>query len=462
MGGVLWTTEHMTQATHGVLHAPQSTQDNTPIPPITGMSIDSRSLSQGDAFIALVGDNFDGHDYVHSAHKAGASIAIVSQKIDCPIAQIVVPDTTQALIDLGQHRIQNSTAKIIAITGSVGKTGTKEGLAHILSAQGKTHATLGNLNNHLGLPLTMARMPLDTSYGIFELGMNHAGEMTHLSQMLNPHVAVITTIAPVHMEFFNSVADIATAKAEIWSGLAPNSPAIMPLNCPHHDILYTTAVAHDLLPVVCGDTAHCAVQYLNSTVTNTGSQVTITVDGKPINYTIGALGQNWIDNSLLMAGVLHAVGANVTDGMAQLATLTAPAGRGKITPTTVNNTPITVIDDSYNASITSMKNAIAIADSMPAKRRVAVLGCMLELGNTAPDYHQQVGDCLANSTFDYVYAIGDHAQHYLSQTQGEHFATMEQAIPSIMDDLQPDDLILVKGAHGSHVHTLIPHLNINA
>ena len=332
----------------------------------------------------------------------------------------------------------------------------------MLCQQGKTHATAGNLNNHIGLPLTMARMPQDADYGIFELGMNHAGEMTTLTTMLRPHVAVITTIAPVHLEFFNSVAHIAHAKAEIWTGLPKNAPAIMPLNCPHHDILRETALKQGLRPVICGNTPDCDIAIQHSTSTQSGSSITATVGEQSVCYTIGTLGQNWIDNSLLMLAVLYEIGADIPAGMATLSTLSAPKGRGEFVYLTINNNPICVVDDSYNASVTSMQNAIAILQSVPTPRRVAVLGCMLELGHKSVALHQQVGDTLANSAVDCVHAIGQDAQNYLSTlpatVQGYHYRTVDDAIPPIVNSLQDHDTILVKGSLGSHVHTIVSHL----
>lgn len=462
----LWTIKHIVQATQGVLVPVDSRAGESLLPPhnppITGMSIDSRTLQPRDMFIALSGPNFDGHDYVLSAFERGASVALVSRSVPCAIPQIVVRDTQQALIQLGQYRVGNSTAKIVAITGSVGKTGTKEALYHMLSQQGKTHATAGNLNNHIGLPLSMARMPWDTDYGIFELGMNHPGELRALTTMLCPHVAVITAIAPVHLQFFDSVAHIAHAKAEIWAGLGKNAPAIMPLACPHHDILKQAALKQGLRCVICGSTPDCDVVIQHSIGTPSGSKVWASIGQHAVTYTIGIPGQNWIDNSLLILAVLHEIGADIDAGLASLATLSAPAGRGERLYLAINNTPICVLDDSYNASVTSMQNAIGILHAMPAPRRVAVLGDMLELGPASAALHQQVGHALANSAIDCVHAIGQDAQNYLdflpSTVQGYHHATVAEAIPHIISGLQDHDALLVKGSLGSHVHTIVSHL----
>ena len=455
----LWTVQDIITATNGVF----ATDNVRPEMPITGVSIDSRSIAQGDIFIALCGDNFDGHAYVQSAHENGASVALVNKPIDCPCPQIVVADTEQAMVDLGIYRRHQVNAKIIAITGSVGKTSTKEGLYHILSQQGKTHATLGNLNNHLGLPLTMARMPLDTQYGIFELGMNHAGEIEYLTKMLRPDVAGITTIAPAHIEFFDSLAGIAYAKAEIFAGLKVGAPAIFPNTCEHADILLNEAKKCKLSPLRCGDNAQADIQLLSHSQTPSGSQVSILLDGQPLQYTIGALGHSWVENSLIILALVAAVGADVVTGAQSLIHLKSPAGRGEILSLTKDNTAITVIDDSYNASVISMQNAIDILCSINAKRHVAILGEMLELGNQSQQYHHQIGQYIMESIVGTLYTVGQGARHIdtaLTNTsiKHQHYDNADALQDVLMGQINDGDVILIKGSLGSNVHTLVTYL----
>ena len=459
MTETLWTVQDMITATHGVF----AHDTIRPEHPITGVSIDSRSLAKGDMFIALAGDNFDGHDYVQSAHENGACVAVVSKPIDCPCPQIVVTDTEQAMVDLGVYRRSQVSAKIIAITGSVGKTSTKEGLYHILSRQGKTHANLGNLNNHLGLPLTMARMPLDTDYGIFELGMNRAGEIEYLTKMLRPDVAGITTIAPAHIEFFENLAGIAYAKAEIFAGLAKGSTAVFPNSCDHADILLSEAKKYKLSPIQCGDNAQADIQLLSHSPTPSGSQVEILLDGRQLAYTIGALGHGWVDNSLIILGLVAAVGGDVTLGANVLSDLKSPTGRGEILSLAKNDISITVIDDSYNASVTSMQNAIDILSSIQAPRHVAILGEMLELGDKSQHYHNQIGTYIMESNTDNIITVGHEAKHIdrvLDKTNLNHhyYPNAGDLQRVLMNHISHGDVILIKGSLGSNVHTLVTYL----
>ena len=459
MTQTLWTEQDIIKATQGFF----ANDSIRPEMPITGVSIDSRTLVTGDIFIALVGDNFDGHDYVQSAHADGASIAIVSTPVDCPCPQIVVPDTEQAMINLGIYRRHQVTAKIIAITGSVGKTSTKEGLHHILSQQGKTHANLGNLNNHLGLPLSMARMPLDTQFGIFELGMNHAGEIEYLTKMLRPDVACITMIAPAHIEFFDSLAGIAYAKAEIFAGLPTGATVVFPNDCEHADILLNEAQRHKLLPIQCGNNAQADIQLLSHSQTKTGSQVSILLEGRTLEYSIGALGHSWVQNSLIILGMVAAVGGNVVTGAQSLADLKSPTGRGEILSLSNHDKSITVIDDSYNASVISMQNAIDILSSIDAKRHVAILGEMLELGNQSQQSHTQIGKYIMESIVDSVYTVGDGAKPIdtvLSQSKipHQHYNTADDLQDPLIELINDGDVILIKGSLGSNVHSLATHL----
>ena len=298
----------------------------------TGISIDSRTVAAGDLFIALKGPTFDGHGFVVSALKRGAAGAIVHEAVpesgEYHDRLIVVKDTFLALENLARAARTRTDAKIIAVTGSVGKTGTKEALKLALGLQGPTHATEGNLNNHWGVPLSLARMPAASQFGVFELGMNHAGEIAPLSKLVRPHAAVITTVEAAHLEFFASVADIADEKAAIMSGLEPGGVAVLPSDNQHFARLMGCAKKYGVKTIAFGTGGEATARLFAWSLTPDGTQVCAEFDDERITYDMIVSGRHWALNSIAALAAVRAIGANFHLGAAALARLSAPVGRG--------------------------------------------------------------------------------------------------------------------------------------
>ena len=318
----LWTSAEVTHATAGTCSGSWNA---------AGVSIDSRTVEKGDLFIALKGPNFDGHQFVADALNNGAAAAIVQEPFkdsdNYHDKLVMVKDTFAALQNLGQAARARTTARIVAVTGSVGKTGTKEALKLSLSAQGATHATEGNLNNHWGVPLSLSRMPADTKYGVFELGMNHAGEIAPLSKLVRPHVAVITSVEAVHLEFFNSVAEIADEKSAIMAGLEPEGIVVLPRDNPHYTRLSAAMDNYNCKHAVSfGAGGAAAARLVSWSLTPDGTQVAAEFGGQRITYDMIVSGRHWALNSVAALAAIEALGADLRFGAAALAKLAAPRG----------------------------------------------------------------------------------------------------------------------------------------
>ncbi len=456
----LWTSDEVALAVKGRTETRWSA---------AGISIDSRSVAFGDLFVALKGPNFDGHGFVADALAKGAAAAIVDyipEGLPPGANLLLVRDTFQALNDLGAAARQRCGARVVGVTGSVGKTSTKEMLRQILAAQAPTHASLGNLNNHWGVPLTLARMPVDSHYAVIEMGMNHADEIRPLSKLARPHVAVITTVEAVHLEFFDSVAGIADAKAEIVEGLEPGGIAVLNRDNPYYERLAAAAAKHGADVVSFGEHGEAQSRLIKYAAHPNCSCVAAEVLGQAITYKIGVPGRHWVLNSLAVLAAAQVLGADLAQAGLALASITAPKGRGERHLRDWRDGQIEIIDDSYNASPASMRAAFTVlAMAKPSSsrgRRIAVLGDMLELGPEAPAAHSGLAEALQQSSIDLVFTAGPMMQGLHEalpvKLRGVHAANSEALIDGLRGAIRAGDVLLVKGSLGSRMGRVVENL----
>ena len=432
----------------------------------TGVSIDTRSLVPGDLFVAVHGPNHDGHDFVATALQRGAAAAMVDRAIlQLPARPplLVVADTLAGLAGLGAAGRNRSAAQIVAVTGSVGKTGTKEALRLALASSGPTYASAGGLNNHWGAPLALARLPPDACYGVFELGMNHRGEIADLTRLVRPHVAVITTVEPVHLGFFPSVEAIADAKAEIFRGLEPGGVAVLNRDNPHYARL-AAAARHAGAVEILGFGTHpeSAARLVDCVLDSRGSTVEAVITGSTLRFRVPVPGRHWVMNALAVLTATQAAGAAVGPAAEALAELKPLPGRGRRDKLAWRGGTLTVIDESYNASPPSMRAALAVlADTEPGAgaRRVAVLGDMLELGDASEGLHRELADPLAAAGVDRVFLVGEAiaALHEVlpEGKRGGLWRSPEEAMPALLRFLKPGDVVTIKGSRGVRVSRIV-------
>ena len=462
MTTALWTSAEIQLAVSGRLqgHAWKA----------TGVSIDSRSVAAGDLFIALTGPNHDGHDHVASALQAGAAAALVHRipdgvAHDAPL--VVVGDTFRALEDLGKASRSRSDARIVAVTGSVGKTGTKEMLLVALSAQGPTHASVGSFNNHWGVPLSLARMPRNSHFAIFELGMNHRGEIAPLTRMVRPHVAMVTTVESVHMAFFKDTGEIADAKAEIFLGVEKGGSVILPRDNPHFSRL---AVAASAAGISRSHGFGCHIdseaRLLDCGVDPTSTAIFALLGDHAIGYRVGVSGRHWALNSLAVLLAVADLGGDMEWAAQTLKTLVPPKGRGERHHIGFAGSTIEIIDESYNASPVSVRAAIAtLAAAKPAKgaRRIAVLGDMLELGDGSADLHAGLAETMESWKIDLVFTAGPlmaNLFHALpAARRGGHAEDADGVVPLIKAALAAGDVVMIKGSAGSRMGRVVKALS---
>jgi UDP-N-acetylmuramoyl-tripeptide--D-alanyl-D-alanine ligase len=434
-----------------------------------GVSIDSRTVGTGDLFVALAGPKFDGHDFVAGALARGGAAAVVAKqppKVEADAKLLLVADTQAALEALGRAARARAQGRIIAITGSVGKTGTKEALKTVLARQARAFASSGSLNNHWGVPLSLSRMPADSDYGIFELGMNHPGEIDALTRMVRPHVAVITTIEPAHLGFFPSVEAIADAKAEIFRGVERGGAAILNRDNPHYARLAKAAQDCGITNVIgFGAQNEAAVRLVKFELHESSSTVTANVMGEAIDYTIGSAGKHWIMNSLAVLAAVRAAGGDVRAAATSLASLAPLAGRGERHRVTIAGGSFTLIDESYNASPASMRAAFAVLGSTQPEmggRRIAVLGDMLELGTESQSLHASLAQPLIEAGTDLVFTLGNE-MHALDDAlpaarRGGHADNVGALATLLGERVRAGDIVTVKGSHGSKLYELVATL----
>lgn len=461
----LWTAAELADAVQGAAsgHLAPGTDGD-----ITGVSIDSRTVGPGEAFLALVGPNFDGHDYVGKALAQGAGLAVVARRpagLAADAALVVVDDTQAALERLGAGARARARARIVAVTGSVGKTSTKEALAHCLADQGRTHWATGSFNNQWGVPLSLARMPRDSDFGVFELGMNHAGEIRALAAQVRPEVAIITTIEPAHLEYFSGIEAIADAKAEIFEGMAPGATAILNRDNPMFDRLAAAGRARDLTIVSFGEHAAADARLVSVTLDAEASEVKADFDGRTVHYRLGVPGKHLVLNSLAVLAAVQALGADLRQAADALGTLAGLAGRGKRMTIAVAGGPATLIDESYNASPAAMRAAFAVlAAQRPTGtgRRIAVVGDMRELGTEGAALHRDLAAPLAASGVDLVFACGPLMRNLFdalpAALRGSHRETAAELAPIVAGALGAGDIVTIKGSLGTRMADIVKPL----
>jgi UDP-N-acetylmuramoyl-tripeptide--D-alanyl-D-alanine ligase len=457
---VLWTADEAAAATGGRATRPWDA---------VGVSIDSRTVRPNQLFVALKGPNFDGHAFVAAALGAGAAAALV-ERVPESLAQdaplLVVDDTMAALEGLGQAARRRSGATFLAVTGSVGKTGTKEMLRLALGTRGATYASAGNLNNQWGVPLSLANMPRDCAFAVFELGMNHAGEIGPLSQQVRPRVGIITTVEPAHLEFFPSIEAIADAKAEIFDGMDGQGVAVLNHDNPQFARLADRAAARGVGRIVgFGRHAEAQARLIECAPGATASRVVAEILGERVDYRLQMPGIHWALNSLAVLAAAKSVGADLPAAAAALAQLQPLKGRGQRLKIVVGGGVIEVIDESYNASPAAMRAAFQVlAQTRPTTggRRIAVLGDMRELGETARLLHADLAPDLKAARADLVFTCGPlmewlHAS--LPETmRGTHAPDSRALVPLVLDAVRAGDVVLVKGSLGSRMAPIVEAL----
>jgi UDP-N-acetylmuramoyl-tripeptide--D-alanyl-D-alanine ligase len=436
--------------------------------PVTSLSIDSRSLGRGEGFVAIRGPNRDGHSFVEAALGSGAACAIVDRSFPAGDEErlVRVGDTLEALNALGRAgRARATDTVVIAVTGSVGKTGTKEALRLTLAPSGSVHASVKSYNNHWGVPLSLGNMPKDVRFGVFEIGMNHAGEIDVLTRLVRPHIAIVTTVAPVHLGFFRSVEDIADAKAEIFHGLEPAGTAIINRDNPLYERLKRHAEQHGARIVSFGETEGADARVLAIELKPDGSEVRADVLGEVVSYRLGAPGRHVVQNSLAVLAAVKLADADLGAAARALADLRAQAGRGGRTLFPGRGGNIAIIDESYNANPASMRAALATLGLTPRyefKRRVAVLGDMLELGTQGAKLHQELAEVVDGAGVDVVFACGELMgslyQALPAGRRGAYARTAEDLLPLLTAGVGPGDVIMVKGSLGSRMGPLVEAL----
>lgn len=466
MSQPLWTIDEIARACGGSAEGDISQ-------PVTGVSIDSRSLSPGDLFVPL-SDKRDGHEFVSAAFDRGAAAALVARTYQIANATgigtlIRVDDPLQALRDLARaarKRMKPETT-VVGVTGSVGKTGTKDMLRAAFSQSGPTHAADKSFNNHWGVPLTLARTPQDVETAIYEIGMNHAGEIMPLTKLVQPNIAIVTTVAPVHLEFFNSVEDIAEAKAEIFSGLAGdglngNGTAILNRDNAYYDLLRARAEQNGARIISFGQDAGADVRLMNFEADAGGSDVTVRLGGVEVAYRLQVPGKHVALNSLAVIAALQAAGRDVSQGAAELAALAPAQGRGARTAFSLPDGELLLIDESYNANPASMRAALSVLGALPRHlygRRIAVLGDMLELGTESESLHGALVDCILDNDVDLVFAAGPKMSKLYERVpadrRGRWRETAEALAQDLVKSLQAGDAVMVKGSLGSKMGLVV-------
>ncbi len=444
----LWTQKTTARATGGLAVGAWTA---------TGVSIDSRTVQPGDLFVALRGDTHDAHAYVAQALQAGAVAAVVDRIVEEP--HLLVPDTMRALEDLGRFARARTDARIAAITGSVGKTSSKEALTQLLAAQAPTYGSHGNLNNNFGVPLSLARLPEASRFGVFELGMNHAGEIAPLARQVRPHVALVTAIAPAHVEFFaDGEAGIAREKASIAEGLEPGSTLILPRDSVHFAAMRTA------YPTILsfGADAGADSRLLDWQPGADGIDVIeATLLGQRRRYRWGLAGRHQALNSLGVLTALVLLGGDLDAACAAGATLRPIAGRGERLTLPWQGGTIILLDESYNASPAAVRAALSVLATVPG-RRILVLGDMLELGAEADALHAGLADAVEATGLARLYLAGPYTEA-LARALPEgrvtrHAARTADLIETITADLAPGDAVLVKGSLGMKMRPLVEAL----
>jgi UDP-N-acetylmuramoyl-tripeptide--D-alanyl-D-alanine ligase len=448
---VLWTSAEIEQATGGRASEPFD---------VTGVTFDSREVEPGWLFVAMPGTVADGHQFVDKALARGAAGALVSEPIDGP--HVLVPDVAKALTDLAVAARARMTGKVLGVTGSVGKTGTKEALAAALErrCRGRVHRSVKSYNNHTGVPLSLARMPRDSVYAVLEMGMNHAGEIRGLTALVRPHVALITAIAPSHIEHLGSMEAIADAKAEIFEGLEPEGTAIIPNDSPYRDRILRAARRHAgaITTFGSGDADVAATHAVRAA--NGGSLVTARLLGSELTYTIAQPGEHWVSNSLAVLAAVEAVGADLAAAGLALGDLGGLKGRGERHRVAVAGGHALLIDESYNANPASMAATLkSLSEEQVQGRRIAVLGSMRELGEFSDEAHAGLADPLIAAGVTSLILVGEETRPLEERLGGRidvtRTAAPDEAADALLRIVRAGDAVLVKASNGVGLARLV-------
>ena len=443
MSGPLWTSTEIAAATGGIAGVPFA---------VDGVAFDSREVGARDLFVALTGEHTDGHRFAAQAAAQGAGGMLVSQPVDAP--HVRVADTFAALEDIARVARARTDASVIGVTGSVGKTSTKEALFAALDrgAPGQVHRSVKSYNNHTGVPLSLARMPRDSRYAVLEMGMNHPGELTALTALVRPHVALVTAIAPAHTEFFADEAAIADAKAEIFAGLMPDGIAIVPHDSPHRDRLAAAARAHTDRIVTFGLDPAADVHPIEAMrMPAGGTFVTARVATRELSFAIAQPGAHWVSNAMAVLAAVDAVGGDLALAGLALAEMGGLPGRGARTLIRHDGGDALLIDESYNANPASVRATLAVLAQEPG-RRIAVLGEMRELGSDSDGYHAALAEPIVAARVETALLVGEAMMPLAEALEGRvdfvHVRDAAAALDHLRAMIAPGDAILVKGSNG--------------
>jgi UDP-N-acetylmuramoyl-tripeptide--D-alanyl-D-alanine ligase len=451
----LWTSQALAEATGGKASSPFD---------VTGVAFDSREVTPGDLFVALKGETADGHDFIPKALAAGAGGLLVDRDVNGPFVKVA--DTTRGLDALGKASRQRTDAKIIGVTGSAGKTGTKEALFRALERMsfGAAHRSLKSYNNHVGVPLSLARMPAEARFGVFEMGMNHAGELRALTRMVRPHVAIVTTIAPAHIEYFGSEEKIAEAKAEIFEGLMPDGTAIIPFDSPHISLLYNVATRYAGRVVTFGAGDGADVRVVEEMPAERGGTlVTAQLRTARLSFTVAMRGRHWVNNALAVLSAVEAVGGDLAQAGLALAEMAGLPGRGaRRKLRTSDGGEALLIDEAYNANPASMAATLHQLGEERAGRRIAVLGAMKELGGLSESLHAGLAGAVKEANVGLAVLVGDEMAPLADALAGdvpvERAKDVSEVLEIVPGRLADGDVILVKGSNSVGLSKLIETL----
>ena len=451
----LWTAEEIAEATGGTVHGDFKAN---------GVAFDSREIGGAELFVAMKGEATDGHRFLGQAFERGAAGALVSQEITKP--HVHVADTAQALNDLGSASRRRTDARICGVTGSVGKTGTKEALFAALdrAAAGRAHRSVKSYNNHTGVPLSLARMPRDTRFGVFEMGMNHAGELAQLTRLVRPHVAIVTAIASAHREFFESDEEIADAKGEIFHGLEEGGTALVPFDSPHRDRLIAAARPHAAKVLTFGFGEGADIRARDAIPSpRGGTLVTAALPEAELSFTLAPPGEHWVSNALAVLGAVDAMGGDLAAAGLALAELAGLKGRGERHRISVGGGEALLIDESYNANPSSMRATLKVlAAENVAGRRIAVLGSMRELGPGSEAFHAGLAEPIREAGVDRAILVGPEMES-LAKVLGPkpkmtHVQDVASALELVRQEAGRGDAILVKGSNSIGLAALVEAL----
>ena len=453
---VLWTSDEIARATNGV--ASSSFE-------VTGVAFDSREVTDGDLFVALHGESADGHTYIPGALSSGAAGLLVDRAVEGPCVR--VEDTARGLDDLGKAARARTQARVVGVTGSVGKTGVKEALFRAFDrmSHGAAHRSLKSYNNHVGVPLSLARMPREARYGVFEMGMNHEGELRALTALVRPHIAIVTTIAPAHIEYFGTEEKIALAKAEIFEGLVDGGTAVIPADSPHASLLADIAAHYASHVVSFGFGADADVRLIDEMPAGpAGTRITAQTRSGRLSFTVGMPGRHWVSNALGVLAVVEAAGGDLAQAGLALAEMTGLPGRGARRPiATADGGEALVIDESYNANPASMVATLAQLGQEPARRRIAILGAMKELGDQSAALHAGLAQAVRAAQVDLALLVGEETAPLADALAGEvsleRVENADQAVEFARSNLKDGDVVLIKGSNSIGLSRLVERLS---